>query len=73
MGTKSRIRWSLVVVGLTCMALSWFLSGIESIYTWDHVLEGLWIQDRERYTRTAVLGVAGIVVVALVRLFRKKE
>ena len=73
MGIKAQIRWTVVVIALTCIVLLWFLSGVETVYSWEDVLDALRIHNRERYTRTAALGVLAIVVVSLLRLFRKKE
>ncbi len=73
MGIKAQIRWTIVVISLTCIVLLWFLSGIETVYSWEDVLDVLRIHNRERYTRTAVLGILTIIVVSLVRLFRKDE
>jgi len=73
MGTKARIRWSLVVIALTCGFVAWFLSGVETAFTWDEILEALRIHNKTRYTRTAVLGVLTITIVALLRLLRRVD
>lgn len=73
MGPRKRIYVSLIVIALTCGFVAWFLSGVETRFTWDDVMDAMRIHNRARYTRMAVLGVLAITIVALLRLFRRDD
>ena len=73
MGPKARINCSAIVIALTCGIVAWFLSGVQTSFTWEAIMDGLRVHNRERYTRMAVLGVLAITIVALLRLFRGED
>lgn len=73
MGPKTRVYCSLVVIALTYGFVAWFLSGVQTSFTWSAIMNALHVHNRERYTRSAVLGVLAITIVALLRLFSRED
>ena len=68
-----RFRWGWwVIVPLTCLATAWFLSGIETGFSFEEVMAWLNVHDQDRYRRLTVLCVLGTAIVLLVKVCRSK-
>ena len=66
-----RFRWAWIIVPVACLLVAWLLHHVDPVLEWRDVTEFLGVRDEARYTRLAVLGLALIAVVAVLRLIKK--
>lgn len=69
---RRRFRWWLVAVPAVALVLAWMLSGIESAISWRDVSGALGATNDLRYGQLAILGLAAIALIAVLRVLKKK-
>ena len=68
---RPRFRWGLFVgLPLVVLALAWVATSVRPGFAWPDVMDALGVQDRPRYTRLALLGLAVTACCAIVRILR---
>jgi len=56
----------ILVIG----AAGWFINHAEPSVTWDEVMDALGVQNRDRYSRLAVLGLVLVGIAVIARVIR---
>jgi hypothetical protein len=69
---RHRFRWWIVTVPAVALALAWMLSGIEPAVSWRDVSAALGATDELRYGQLAILGLAAIALIAVLRVLKTK-
>ena len=70
---KCRFRWEIVGVVITILVFFWFIKGIAPSFEFEELMQKINIRHRERFIRFVSLAVVGLVIVLIVKLFKKKE
>ena len=70
---RSTFRWSILWVPVACLLAAWFLAGVEPALTWDDVMDLLDVQERERFTKLALLGLLLVGVIAVLHILKGDE
>lgn len=69
-----RFRSEWLIVPLCLLGMAYLLHHIRPVVTWDEVMNLLGVQhDCERYTMLAILCLTCTLLVAVVRILRKKR
>ncbi len=70
---RRKFNWAFVLVPAAVLILLWIISGIEPAGTWDDVMDFLKVNNRERYTMLACLGLLCVAIVWIARIFGKDK
>jgi len=66
-----RMHWGWVLVPLVIILAAWLATGIEASFSWDAVMDMLKVENKEAYTRLALLGLLVVAIVAVARILRE--
>lgn len=70
---RHRFRWWLVAVPAAALLVAWLMSGIEPAMSWHDVARSRGAAGEVRYGQLAILGLAAVALVAVLRVLRKKR
>jgi len=71
---RERFRWELLLIPAAVLLLLVLLEHVVGpAFSWDDIMTILQVQNRERYTQTAVLGVVLVAVLLAIKLLREPE
>lgn len=70
---RRRFRWELIGVPLAIWGFCWFLRATKPVLGWPGVMRLLKVENTERYSQLAVLGIVVCVICALVRIWRPRR
>jgi len=71
---RERFRWELLLIPAAVLLLLVLLEHIVGpAFSWDDIMTILQVQNRDRYTQTAVLGVVLVAVLLAIKLLREPE
>ncbi len=70
---QRRFRWAVIYVPLTLLACAWFIGGLQPACEWQEVVEWIGARNTRRYTKLAVLGVACVCIVLIVRVMQDRS
>ena len=69
---KAPFRWPIFVgIPLVVMAFLYVLKGIEPSFAFEDIMESLHIFEQDRYVRLTCLCVVCVVILLIVKLFRR--
>ncbi len=68
-----RFRWTVLLVPGVCLLVAWLLSHTQPAFEWGDVLARLQVRHTGEYSRLAVLGLALIAIVAVLRICRRED
>lgn len=67
---KRRFNWSIVLIPIVVLSIYWIVSKIKPAGSWQDFMDYIDIENQQRFTMVAVLGIVVCCICAVARVLR---